>query len=80
MAVVQSLISPWKRRGEKEKKLITTRGIRIWSLRQGNPTGLAHRPELRNTSGTLVRSEREISKAATRQKYHATYKETGGKK
>ena len=31
MAVLQSLISPWKRKGKKEKKVITTRGIRTWS-------------------------------------------------
>ena len=32
MAVLHSLISPWKRKGKKrKKKVITTRGIRIWS-------------------------------------------------
>ena len=35
MAVLQSLISPWKRKGEKEKKeVIAIRGIRIWSPTQ----------------------------------------------
>ena len=32
MAVLQALISPWKKEVEKKgKKIITTRGIRIWS-------------------------------------------------
>ena len=31
MAVLQSLISPWKRKGKKKKNVITTRGIRSWS-------------------------------------------------
>ena len=32
MAVLQSLISPWNRKGKKRKKeIITTRGICIWS-------------------------------------------------
>jgi len=32
MAVLQSLISPWKKEGEKGKKqIITTQGIGIWS-------------------------------------------------
>ena len=31
MEVLQSLISPWKRKGKKAEKFITTRGIRIWS-------------------------------------------------
>ena len=26
-----AVLSPWKRKGKKEKKGITTRGIRIWS-------------------------------------------------
>jgi len=38
MAVLQSLISPWKRRGKKENKKYQ-RGIRIWSPRPStNPT------------------------------------------
>ena len=31
MAVLLSLISPWKRKEKKEKENITTQGIRIWS-------------------------------------------------
>jgi len=33
MAVLQSLISPWKKEGEEKgkKTIITTQGIRIWS-------------------------------------------------
>ena len=31
MAVLQSLISPWKWKGKKEKKIITIQGIRIWT-------------------------------------------------
>ena len=32
MAVLQALISPWKKeRKKKGKKIIATRGIRIWS-------------------------------------------------
>jgi len=36
MAVLQALISPWKKEGEKTKKkqIIITRGIRIWSPSQ----------------------------------------------
>ena len=31
MAVLHSLISPWKWKGKKEKRVITTEGIRIWT-------------------------------------------------